>query len=103
MSLFPEGGGFTKTTTPEFGLRPRNSGLKGPHTYAQPFLTPNGTWPTSLVRLIASCKHTHTHTQTHTLTHTHAYTHTYRHTASCAARITHAHGKGERENEGKRE
>jgi hypothetical protein len=25
-----------------------NSGLKGPHTYAQPFLTSNGTWPTSL-------------------------------------------------------
>ena len=35
-------------TTPESGLRPRNSGLKGPHTYAQPFLTSNGTRPTSL-------------------------------------------------------
>ena len=38
-------------TTPESGLRPRNSGLKGPHTYAQPFLTSNGTRPTSLVQL----------------------------------------------------
>ena len=33
---------------PGSGLQPRNSGLKGPHTYAQPFLTSNGTWPTSL-------------------------------------------------------
>ena len=75
MSLFPECNGLNKNhrdgmelgsvtlkrigffcfpikhsthTTPESGLRPRNSGLKGPHTYAQPFLTSNGTWPTSL-------------------------------------------------------
>ena len=33
---------------PGSGLQPRNSGLKGSHTYAQPFLTSNGTWPTSL-------------------------------------------------------
>ena len=36
---------------PGSGLKPRNSGLKGPHTYAQPFLTSNGTWPTSLLFL----------------------------------------------------
>ena len=33
---------------PGSGLKPRNSGLKGSHIYAQPFLTSNGTWPTSL-------------------------------------------------------
>ena len=39
---------YRPSVTSESGLRPRNSGLKGPHTYAQPFLTSNGTWPTSL-------------------------------------------------------
>jgi len=34
---------------PGSGLKPRNSGLKGSHIYAQPFLTSNGTWPTSLL------------------------------------------------------
>jgi hypothetical protein len=38
-----------KNHDPGSGLQPRNSGLKGPHTYAQPFLTSSGTWPTSLV------------------------------------------------------
>ena len=37
-----------KNHDPGSGLQPRNSGLKGPHTSAQPFLTSNGTWPTSL-------------------------------------------------------
>jgi hypothetical protein len=37
-----------KNHDPGSGLQPRNSGLQGPHTYAQPFLTSNGTWPTSL-------------------------------------------------------
>ncbi len=49
MSLFPKGHGLNKNHDPGSGLRPRNSGLKGPHTYAQPFLTSNGTWPTSLL------------------------------------------------------
>ena len=38
-----------KNHDPGSGLQTRNSGLKGLHTYAQPFLTSNGTWPTSLL------------------------------------------------------
>ena len=40
--------GGSRLNDPGSGLQPRNSGLKGPHTYAQPFLKSNGTWPTSL-------------------------------------------------------
>jgi hypothetical protein len=43
-----------KNHDPGSGIQPRNSGLKGPHTYAQPFLTSNGTWPTSLLSLSSS-------------------------------------------------
>ena len=49
MFLFPEGHCLNEIHDPGSGLQPRNSGLKGPHTYAQPFFTSNGTWPTSLV------------------------------------------------------
>ena len=60
-----------KNHDPGSGLQTRNLGLKGLHTYAQPFLTSNGTWPTSLLV---------THTQRKPPPHGHGYlvTHTQR-------------------------
>ena len=45
-----------KNHDPGSGLQPRNSGLKGPHTYAQLFLTSSGTWPTSLPHQEKTCE-----------------------------------------------
>ena len=59
MFLFPEGHCLNEIHDPGSGLQPRNSGLN--HTYAQPFLTSNGTWPTSLALLSAAADYSRCH------------------------------------------